>query len=82
MLGEGLLVAVDDLVGVVVELAQGDEAAALLDFAGAGHLVGLGIAVESGLGFFAEDRLFAPGDERFGGAGVDVVLRDVGARGA
>ena len=27
--GEGLLVAIDDLVGVVVEVAKGDEAAAL-----------------------------------------------------
>ena len=32
VLGEGLLVAVDDLVGVVVEVAEGDEAAALADF--------------------------------------------------
>ena len=32
VLGEGLLVAVDDLVGVVVELAEGDEAAAFADF--------------------------------------------------
>ena len=31
VLGEGLLVAVDDLVGVVVEVAEGDEAAALAD---------------------------------------------------
>ena len=36
MLGEGLLVAVDDLVGVVVEVAEGDEAAALADLVGAG----------------------------------------------
>ncbi len=32
VLGEGLLVAVDDLVGVVVEVAEGDEAAAFADF--------------------------------------------------
>ena len=32
VLGKGLLVAVDDLVGVVVEVAEGDEAAALADF--------------------------------------------------
>ncbi len=34
VLGEGLLVAVDDLVGVVVEVAEGDEAAALADLVG------------------------------------------------
>ncbi len=55
VLGEGLLVAVDDVVGVVVEVAEGDEAAALLDLVGAGNLVGLGVAVEGGLGFLAED---------------------------
>ena len=32
VLGEGLFVAVDDLVGVVVEVAEGDEAAALAGF--------------------------------------------------
>ena len=36
VLGEGLLVAVDDLVGVVVEMAEGDESAALPDFGGDG----------------------------------------------
>ena len=36
VLGEGLFVAVDDLVGVVVEVAEGDEAAAFADFAGVG----------------------------------------------
>ncbi len=40
---------------------------------GAGHGVGLGVAVEGGLGFFAEDGFFAPGGEGLGGAGVDVV---------
>ena len=55
MLGEGLLVAVDDLVGVVVEVAEGDEAAAFADFVGVGDGVGLGVAVEGGLGLFCED---------------------------
>ena len=73
VLGEGLLVAVDDLVGVVVEVAEGDEAAALADFGGAGDGVGLGVAVEGGLGLFGEDVLFAPVVEVLGGAGVDVV---------
>ena len=36
--GEGLFVAVDDLVGVVVEVTEGDEAAAFAGFAGARHL--------------------------------------------
>ncbi len=72
VLGEGLLVAVDDLVGVVVEVAEGDEAAALADFVGVGDGVGLGVAVEGGLGFFGEDVLAAPGAQGVGGAGVDV----------
>ena len=57
VLGEGLLVAVDDLVGVVVEVAEGDEAAALADLVGAGDGVGLGVAVEGGLGLFGEDAV-------------------------
>ena len=75
VLGEGLLVAVDDVVGVVVEVAEGDEAAAGLDLLGAGDGVLLGVAVEGGLGFFAENAFSPPGGERLGGAGVDVVLR-------
>ena len=74
VLGEGLLVAVDDLVGVVVEMAEGDEAAALADFVGVGHGVGLGVAVEGGLGLFARGCSSARQALRvFGGAGVDVV---------
>ena len=73
VLGEGLLVAVDDLVGVVVEVAEGDEAAALADLAGVGDGVGLGVAVEGGLGLFGEDAFVAPGVQVFGGAGVEVV---------
>ena len=73
VLGEGLLVAVDDLVGVVVEVAEGDEAAAFADLVGAGDGVGLGVAVDGGLGLFGEDVVFAPVVEVFGGAGVDVV---------
>ena len=73
VLGEGLLVAVDDFVGVVVEVAQGNEAAAGSYFLRAGDGVGLGVAVEGGLGFLAEDFLAAPGGEGFGGTGVDVL---------
>ena len=77
VLGEGLLVAVDDLVGVVVEVAEGDEAAALADLAGVGDGVGLGVAVEGRLGFLGEDVVLAPGAEGFGGAGVAVRSRSV-----
>ena len=73
MLGEGLFMAVDDLVGVVVEVAEGYEAAALADFVGVGDCVGLGVAVEGWFGLFAEDAVLAPVFEGFGGAGVDVV---------
>ena len=73
VLGEGLLVAVDDLVGVVVEVAEGDEAAAFADFGCAGDGVGLGVAVDGGLGLFGEDVVATPLVEGLGGAGVDVV---------
>ena len=72
VLGEGLLVAVDDLVGVVVELAEGDEAAAFADFAAPWDRVGLGVDVEGWLGLFFEDAFAAEVVECGGGAGVDV----------
>ncbi len=71
--GEGLFVAVDDLVGVVVEVAEGDEAAALANLGGAGDGVGLGVAVDGWLGLFGEDVVAAPLVECVGGTGVDVV---------
>ena len=80
VLGEGLFVAVDDLVGVVVEVAEGDEAAALAGFGGVGDGVGLGVAVEGRLGLFGQDALFAPVAEVLGGAGVDVVGLLAGGR--
>ena len=52
VLGEGLFVAVDDVFGVVVEVAEGDKAASFAGFFGVGHFVSLGVAVEGGLGFF------------------------------
>ena len=70
--------AVDDFVGVIVEMAESDEAAAFANVIGVGDGVGLGVAVESGLGLFGEDAFFAPGAEGFGGAGVDVLLLRVG----
>ena len=72
VLGEGLFVAVDDVVGVVRELAECDEAAALADLVRAGDLVGLGVAVERRRGLGLQDAFFAPLCERGGGAGVDV----------
>src|SRR6266550_3008317 len=73
VLGEGLLVAVDDLFGVVVEVAEDDEAAALAGLQSAGDGVGLGVAVDGGLGLFGQDVVFTPSVKVFGGAGVDVV---------
>ena len=58
VLGEGLFVAVDDLFGVVVEVTEGDEAAAFLRGMRAGDDVGLGVAVEGGLRLLAEDAFF------------------------
>src|SRR6185437_614926 len=72
VLGEGLLVTVDDLVGVVVEVAEGDETAALAYLVGMGDGVGLGVAVERGFAFFGEDVVLAPVAEGFGGAGVNI----------
>jgi hypothetical protein len=86
VLGEGLLVAVDYFFGVVVEVAEGDEAAAFAGFGfssratASGDGVGLGVAVDGGLGLFGEDAVFAPGIEIFGGAGVDVWAFSPGGR--
>ena len=73
MLGEGLFVAVDDLVGVVVEVAESDEAAAFADFGAIGHGVRLRIAVQGQFRFFGEDAFSAPVFQVFGGAGIAVV---------
>src|SRR6185312_12098145 len=78
VLGEGLLVAVDDLVSVVVEVAEGDEAAALTNLIGVGDGVGLRVPVECGFSLFSENALFAPVAEGFGGAGVAVFLVRIG----
>lgn len=66
--------AVDNLVGVVVEVAEGDEAAPLAGFGCTWNDVGLGVAIDGGHGFFGEDALAAPVVEVLGCAGVDVIL--------
>ena len=80
VLGEGLFVAVDDLVGVIVELAEGDEASAFADFRCARDRVGLGVDVEGGLRLFFEDAFLAELREGGGGACVDVVGIGVGGK--
>src|ERR1035438_6236092 len=72
-LGEGLLVAEDDLFGVVMELAEGDKAAALFHDFSAGNLETLGIGEEAGVLFLDQDALIAPGAEVATGAGVDAL---------
>ena len=72
-LGKGLLVAEDDLLGVVVELAEGDKAAPLLDDFGAGDAETLRVGEDAGVFFLDEDALFAPGAEVAGGAGIDAL---------
>src|SRR6202041_2936527 len=72
-LGESLLVAEDDLVGVIVQLAQGDEAAPLLNRFGSGYLETLRIGEDARVFFLDQDGLFAPGAKIAGGAGVDAL---------
>ena len=47
-LGKRLLMTEDNLVGVVVKLAKGDESAALFDLVGAGDLEALGVGKDAG----------------------------------
>jgi len=61
----------DDMVGVVVELAEGDEAAALLDDSGAGDAEALGVGVDAGGFFLGEDAELSPDVELACSAGVD-----------
>ena len=69
-LGEGLLMAEDDLVGVFVKFAEGDEAAALLDLVGTRERGSAGSRRRCRVVFLDQDGLFAPGLEVAGGAGV------------
>jgi len=61
----------DDLIGEVVELAEGDEAAAFLDDSGAGKAEALGVGVEGGGFLLGEDAKLTPDMELACGAGVD-----------
>jgi len=61
----------DDLLGVVVELAEGDEAAALFEEAGAGDAEALGVGVDAGGFFLGEDAELSPDVELACSAGVD-----------
>ena len=73
MFWECLLVTVDYLLGVVVEVSESDESAALAGLSGVGNGIGLGVAVEGWFGLFGEDAIFAPCVEVLGCAGVDVM---------
>jgi hypothetical protein len=60
-LGERLLVAEDDLLGVVVQLAEGDKAAPLLDDFGSGNLEALRVGEDAGVFLLDQNALLAPG---------------------
>src|SRR5438105_2142005 len=82
----GLLVAEDDTGGVVLDLAEGDEAAALEALLGERRTGGrgefLGVAVNGRRGIGAQDTFVAPLLEIGSGAGIDVLLIVVGGFGA
>ena len=60
-LGERLLVAEDNLLGVVVELAERDEAAAFLDLISPRNAEALGVGEDAGVFLLDQNALFAPG---------------------
>ena len=70
--GEGLLVAVDDAHGVVLDGAEGDEALADETLAGIGHGEFLEIGVDGRLRVAGQDAGGLPVVKVRGGAGVDV----------
>ena len=70
-LGEGLLVAEDDLLGVLVELAEGNKTSPLLHNFRSGNLETLRIGEDAGVLLLGEDALLAPGGEVACGAGID-----------
>jgi hypothetical protein len=73
-------VAKDDVLAVVVELAEGDESAALEhDSRGAGELEALRVGEDAGLFFADEDAACAPCGEVSRGPGVDGLLTGLGA---
>ena len=72
-LGERLLVAMDDVIGVVLETEESDES--VTNVGGAGEIAGndesLLVSVNAGFGILAEDALRAPVTKTGGGAIVD-----------
>ena len=72
-LAERLLVAEDHLLGVLVQLAEGDEAAPLLDDLGAGNLEALRVGEDAGVFFLRQHALLAPGAEVARRAGIDAL---------
>ena len=58
-LGKRLLVAEDDLVGVVVKFAESDESAALFDLVGSRNPEALGVGEDAGILLLDKDALLA-----------------------
>ena len=71
--GEGLLVAKYDLVGILMQTAEGDESAALLDFIGTGNAEALGVGEDAWILLLDENGLFPPCLEVAGGARIDTL---------
>ena len=70
-LGQGLLMAEDNAIGVVMEAAEGDKAAAFLDYVAARNFEALGIGEDAGVFFLDQDAVLAPLGEIVRGTGVD-----------
>ncbi len=73
-LGKGLFVAKDHLVGVVVQLAQGDESAPLFHHIRPRHLESLRVGEDAGRFLLNQNALFAPGAEVARRPGVDTFV--------
>ena len=71
-LGKRLLVAEDHLLGVVVQLAQGDKSAPFLHHLGSGHLEALRVGKDARLFFLGQHALLAPGAKIARRARIDV----------
>src|SRR5205085_7778796 len=69
---QSLLVAVDDVVGIIMKFSQPDESAPLGQVPGAGHGESLGIEVKSRLRILLQETSGAPVVEVFRGTRVDV----------
>ena len=70
-LGERLFVAEDDLLGVVVQLAEGDKAAPLLQVSASRNLELLRVGEDAGILLLDQNALLTPGAEIARGSGVD-----------